>query len=290
MSSLCHNFDDLHTLLARMNRKFNIIGKPETRLQKHPTRNININLNGCAIEHTPAEASCGDTVLYIDNSLNYTVRNDLAICKKKELEPIFIEVINPEGKNLITACIYRHPSMNPTEFVDVYMSDLLQKISKEDKTIMLMGGFNIDQLKYDTNADSTAFLDLMYTIFVLPYMTTPTRITTHSKTLTDIFLYNTEHGFISGNIISTISDHFAQFLLQKDIKIDKSKPNLFRHYFKNLNEALFDFELRQTDWDAIIETDKKEIDISLNNFLLTFNNLLQQHTPLKNFQIKKLKH
>ena len=32
-SSLCHNFDDLHTLLARMNVKFNIIGITETTLK-----------------------------------------------------------------------------------------------------------------------------------------------------------------------------------------------------------------------------------------------------------------
>ena len=58
---------------------------------------------------------------------------------------------------------------------------------------------------------------------------------THSKTvIDDIFWNNTEDSLISGNIISTISDHFVQFLLQKDIKIDKNKPNLFQHNFKNL--------------------------------------------------------
>ena len=79
------------------------------------------------------------------------------------------------------------------------MSDLLQKISKEDKTIMLMGDFSIDLLKYDTNADSTAFLDSVYTNFFLPYITTPTQVTTHSKTLIDnIFSNNIEDGLISG--------------------------------------------------------------------------------------------
>ena len=152
--------------------------------------------------------------------------------KKKELESIFIEVINAKSKNLIIGCIYRHPSMNPNEFIDVSMSDLLQKNSKEDKTIMLMGDFNINLLKYDTNADSTALLDSMYTNFFLPYITTATRVTTHSKTLTDnIFSNNIEDGLISGNIISTISDHFAQLLLHNDIKINKSKPNLFRQNF-----------------------------------------------------------
>ena len=165
ISSLCHNFDELHTLLARIKVKFNIIGITGTRLKKHTVRNINRNLNGYAIEHTPTEANCSGALLYIDNSLNYTVTNDLAIYKKKELESIFIEVINPKSKNLIIGCIYKHPSMNPNEFIDVYMSNLLQKISKEDKTIMLMGDFNIDLLKYDTNDDNTAFLDSMTLIF-----------------------------------------------------------------------------------------------------------------------------
>ena len=139
----------------------------------------------------------------------------------KELESIFIEVINPKSKNFIIGCIYRHPSMKPIEFIDVYMSDLLQKISKEDKTIMIMADFTIDVLKYDTNTDSTAFLDSMYTNIFLPYITTPTRVTTHSKTLIDnAFSNNIKNGLISENIISTISDHFAQFILQKDIKTD----------------------------------------------------------------------
>ena len=77
---------------------------------------------------------------------------------------------------------------------------------------MLMGDFNIYLLKYETNADSIAFLDSMYTNFLLPYITTPTRVTTHSNPLIDnIFLNNPEDGSMSGNIISTISDHFEQF-------------------------------------------------------------------------------
>ena len=54
----------------------------------------------------------------------------------------------------------------------------------------------------------------MYKHFLLPYILTPTRVTTHSKTLTDtIFSNNTEDGLISENITTTITDHYAQFLL-----------------------------------------------------------------------------
>ena len=58
--------------------------------------------------------------------------------------------------------------MNPTEFIDIYILELFQTISKEDKTIMLMGDFNIDLLIYDTSTDSATFLDSVYINFLLP--------------------------------------------------------------------------------------------------------------------------
>ena len=44
--------------------KFNKIGITETRFKKHTVRNINLNLNGYAIEHTPTEANWWCTPLY----------------------------------------------------------------------------------------------------------------------------------------------------------------------------------------------------------------------------------
>ena len=125
-------------------------------------------------------------------------------------------------------CIYRHTSMNPTGFIDIYISELLRKISKENKTIVLIGDCNIDLLKYDTSTDSAPFLDSMYSNFLLPYISTPTRVTTHSRTL----INNIEDGVISGNITTAITDHHVQFLLKKDIKLQLTYQKLIRHNFK----------------------------------------------------------
>ena len=56
-----------------------------------------------------------------------------------------------------------------------------------------MRDFDTDLLKYYTNANCTAFLDSMYTIFFLSYITTPTWVTTHSKTLTDNIYFFKKH-------------------------------------------------------------------------------------------------
>ena len=74
-----------------------------------------------------------------------------------------------------------------------------------------MRNFNIDLLKYDTEKDSADFLDSLYASFLLPYISTPSRVTPHSKILIDnIFSENIEDGSISGNIATAISDYYAQ--------------------------------------------------------------------------------
>ena len=139
ISSICCNFDDLQTLLAKINVKLNVIVIRETRLNKTSIRNTNIDLSSYSFEHTTTEANCGAALLYIDNNINYVVQDDLCIYKTKELESVFIEIINSKGKNTIVRCVYWHPCMNPTQFIEIYVSKLLQKFSKKDKTIMLMG-------------------------------------------------------------------------------------------------------------------------------------------------------
>ena len=73
--------------------------------------------------------------------------------------------------------------MHSSEFNDIYLKDLLENLSHENKTIVIMGDFNIDLLKYDTEKDSEDFLDSMYASFLLPYISTPSQVTPSLKPL-----------------------------------------------------------------------------------------------------------
>ena len=112
--------------------------------------------------------------------------------------------------------------MEVTEFNDIFLLNILEKPSYENKEII---DFNTDILKYDSNCDSATFLDNMYENLLLPYITSPTRVTPRSQTLTDnIFSNIIAEDIISGNIMTTISDHYIQFVLFKN-QI-KSKTNI----------------------------------------------------------------
>ena len=100
--------------------------------------------------------------------------------------------------------------MDPTESNDVYLHDVLQKLSNENKSVVLMGNFNIDFLTYDSNIDPSNFLDKMYFSLLLPYVSSPSRLTTQSQTQIDnIFSNNIEEDINSWNLRSTVSDHYA---------------------------------------------------------------------------------
>ena len=97
--------------------------------------------------------------------------------KTKELESIFIEIINKKGKNQIIGCIYKHPKMLISEFCEDFLNDLTKKLSKENQEIYLMGDFNINLLNYQSDNHTAKFLDNICSSGFFPYINIPTRIT-----------------------------------------------------------------------------------------------------------------
>ena len=123
----------------------------------------------------------------------------------------YLLILTSLGKNIIVECIYRHPCMHPSEFNDMYLKNLLEYLSHDNKIIVLMGYFNTDLLKCDTEKDSANFLDSMCASFLLLYISTPFRIRPRSKTMiNNTFSNNIKDSSIPGNIVTTISDHCPQ--------------------------------------------------------------------------------
>ena len=49
--------------------------------------------------------------------------------------------------------------MDLNEFNDYYINNFLDKLSKENETVFLLGDFNIDLLNYDQHSLTNEFLD-----------------------------------------------------------------------------------------------------------------------------------
>ena len=150
--SLSKNIEALEYLLDKTKIDFDVRGINESRIKKDKSPINSINLKDNSHESCPTESAAGGTLLYMCNNLSYKPRNDLCIYKSTELESTFIEILNPKKTNVSVGCIYRHPHMDLNEFNDYYINNLLDKLSKENKTVFLLGDFNIDLLNYDQHS------------------------------------------------------------------------------------------------------------------------------------------
>ena len=62
--------------------------------------------------------------------------------------------------------------MDLDEFNNIYFNPLQDKISKKSKSIFLLGGFNVDLLKYDHHASTNEFLDSFFSYVLTTHYTT----------------------------------------------------------------------------------------------------------------------
>ena len=107
------HIDEFRTTLQLLNFKFDIICISESKIRYNITPKTDINITGYQYpESMPSHASKGGVLIYARKGINYIPRTDLVIEKEKELESLFIEIINSKGKNEIVGVIYRHPCMD----------------------------------------------------------------------------------------------------------------------------------------------------------------------------------
>ena len=206
------------------------------------------------------------------------------IYKSFELESTFIEICNTKKTNIITGCIYKHPSMNTNEFNDDYLNELLDKLSKENKTIFLFGDFNINLLNYDIHSPTNEFLDFLSSHYFLPHILQPSRVTTNSKTLIDnIFSNMAVPNIISGNLTASISDHLPQFLVALNIFFNASYPksNKYERDWSRFDQENFVLDYFSVEWDNVLISPNTNTEKSYKTFLEKFESLLDTYAPLK---------
>ena len=168
------------------------------------------------------------------------------------IESTFIEILNKKPKNLIIGCVYKHPKHEVKDFTNNHMMPLLDKLSKENKDIMIMDDFNVNLINCNDDKNISNFLDTMLSHSFLPFITTPTRITRNTKTLIDNIFYNKPlNDIMSGNLSSIISDHLIQFLIEPSKFTKKSPQMVYRQRcYKNFDKLQFRVDLIKVNWGS----------------------------------------
>ena len=188
--------------------------------------------------------------------------------------------------------IYRHPSTDLTDFNCNYLKKLLENISKEQKSIFLLGYFKVNLLNYNEHNLTNEFLDSLASNSFIPLILQPNRITSHSTILIDnIFSNVIDPEIISGNLTATISDHLPQFAIIPNMfgNISGNKSKIYERDWSKFDRENFILDYFSADWEVLLKIDEKNVDSSTKMYLDRINMFLDTYAPLKRINKYKLK-
>ena len=190
---------------------------------------------------------------------------------------------------MVAGCIYKHPKQTIPEFLDNHLLPLLEKLSNENKQILIMGDFNINLLNYD-DKNTANFLDTMFSYSYLPFISTPTRVTGHSKTLIDNIFYNKPMlNVTAGNISSVISDHLIQFLIEPSSTNAKLEQTCkLQLCYKNFDKTKFKNDLPKISWKE--HCSNPDSNVALKNFLKIIKKTSRQTCSIRNVKVSLFFH
>ena len=247
------HFSELLAYLDVLDIDFNIIALSETAINStHALYNIP-NYN---VEMNYREKKRGGGVsMYINNILQYKLRNDLQL--GGDVNSVFIEILKTSimtKHNVICGCVYRPPFMSLKTF-NVQLSTMLGKLQHENKYVYITGDFNVNVLPHIKGGlDTQDFKNIFSSSFFTPLITQATRVTRHSASLIDNCYCNLPEVAIhceAGILKLSISDHYAIFCISKSATIHNNNTMITKRSFCDKNVHNFHCCLKSESWNSV---------------------------------------
>lgn len=224
-----------------------------------------------------AEAPYGGSAIFISKHLAYIRRNDLQINVPK-CESVWIEFddsfcLPNSSKKTVLGSIYRSPSSNSSDFC-LSFSLLLDKLSFENKNVLIMGDFNFNLL--DTCNPTTAhYLSCFSSYGFQSLINVPTRAVDNAAvSLLDHILSNLDVPIQTGVVECDVTDHFPVFL-----QISKTNNGPQFEYRSTFDKEKFIDALSNVSWSSLYSfTDP---DAAMEKFISIFTNVVISCTTVK---------
>lgn len=158
------------------------------------------------------------------------------------------------GKTTFFSVIYRPPNGNVPCFLN-FFEQLLAFVTHSKCSLVVGGDLNIDMSeKSHTN---TELLLLLTSYNFRNVITHPTRVTSSSSTLLDLFITNYNTDDISSCVIaSDISDHLPIFMScrMNESNKERSHPEKYISYISDETLETFRMTLMREDWHEVLES------------------------------------
>ena len=283
MRSLTKNFGRLEEMLSLFPHMPDIVTISETKLNAKANLS-SVQLPHYSFCHSPSRTLAGGVGIYINNELDYKIRDDLKFVEEDN-ENIWIEILKTNStvnlnlqylNNIIIGVIYRHPTSFIKNFIS-YFESTLQTLQNPSLPFYITGDININLLN-QSNVNISLYNNLISSYNAHNIVTKPSRITSNSATLIDHF-YTSEVESCSNCYIikSDLTDHFPLAVNIHHKSRKKQKPVALVRSLKN-----FDRDQFCKDVKASLENIdfSKSVNELINMLLHAIHTAMNQHMPL----------
>ena len=212
----------------------------------------------------------------------------VALSSFRAFQALWVEIHFTNAANIICGVIYRQHN-SPETFLK-YFEETVENLSISGKPIYIMSDTNLNLLHFNSCNYVQDFLFTLQSLNLTPTIDKPTRVHRNSATLIDnIFTNKVEENIISGNLISDVSDHFAQFCISQS-PISKEKPaRLLSRDFSNFTERNFINDLLLINWDHSVPDNETNVNKLFFSFYNKLNKIVNKHAPFKSISRRNVK-
>ena len=283
--SLPAHHSEMLAYLNSFSLQFDIIGLTESWLNDN--NHDLYDLDGYVHCKTFRETRRGGGVsLFLRDFIQFKMRQDITL-DSPSTESIFVELdkeIYQTPQNIIIGVIYRAPD-NDLDLFNEVLDSTLKKITKEKKSIYLIGDYNIDLLRTNEHNRTSDFLDIMYSYGMIPLIHKPTRITKHSSTLIDnIFTNQFSQDLKShqGLLYSDLTDHFPVFHINESVSTIDEDAFFWKRSINAKNIQNFLNDVKTVDWDSVQQN--QDAQSAYSEFHHKITNTYDKHFPFKKYK------
>ena len=284
--SLNKNIRELQLLYEHtIQFKFDVIALSEVWNVQHVNT---LNLSNYTLEVSCREGNVrgGGVGAYVRNDMNY-VRRNFSIA---HAESLWLVVSDSNTNVLVIGVIYRKPNTNINEFQSSLMN-VLDELHVGKTDVVLLGDFNIDLLRVNSNARVEEYLHTMECVGMQQIIASPTRVSSTTSTLIDHIYTNCTSNTIHAGVIETdVSDHFPEFVLFQNCSfVEKHKPiQRIVRTFKHFDIESFHSDLSNVNWEQIYKYD--DVNVAYTAFYNILIQICDKHAPFILYNASRKKH
>ena len=165
----------------------------------------------------------------------------------------------------------------------------INEIKRSNKYIIVYWDVNYNLLHHKHNQHVNEFVNIMYSNFLHPCITEPTRLIKKQEPslIDNIFVNFFNKKIISGNLFDKISDHLSSFVVIKDINNKQTKRKFKIRDMKNLNQNKYLKDLKEIENLNLLKY--KNADVMFNFYQDKLISIIDKHAPYRTLSRKEQK-